>query len=152
MWELVGEETSHPDCTLARCKGSESKATKCRQTSIEVVGIGRMTAPQKRRANPARIFLYTDQGESDMKPAKVLFTAALLAFAAASYAGKGEFGDLCATGLTMGKEVKTDCSINQKIDGKTYCFSGEEPKAMFMKDPKANLAKAQQNFDKMMKK
>jgi YHS domain-containing protein len=87
-----------------------------------------------------------------MKLVKVLLPAALLAFGAASFAAKGEFGDLCATGLTMGKEVKTDCSISQKIDGKTYCFSGEEPKAMFMKDPKANLAKAQENFDKMMKK
>ena len=31
-----------------------------------------------------------------------------------------------------GKEVKTDCSINAKIDGKTYCFGNEAAKAEFM--------------------
>jgi YHS domain-containing protein len=46
-------------------------------------------------------------------------------------------------GLAMGKEVKTDCTINGQIDGKTYCFGSEEAKTTFMKDPKGNLAKAE---------
>ena len=40
-------------------------------------------------------------------------------------------------GRAMGKEVKTDCSINAKIDGKTYCFGNEAAKTEFMKDPPA---------------
>ena len=46
-------------------------------------------------------------------------------------------------GLALGKDVKTDCSINAEIDGKTYCFGNEDAKTIFMKDPKANLAKAE---------
>ena len=40
-------------------------------------------------------------------------------------------------GRAVGKEVKTDCSINAKIDGKTYCFGNEAAKTEFMKDPPA---------------
>jgi YHS domain-containing protein len=67
---------------------------------------------------------------------------------AAFAATKGEFNDMCAMGLTMGKEVKTDCSINAEIDGKTYCFGNEDAKTEFMKDPAGNLAKAKDH--KMM--
>ena len=67
---------------------------------------------------------------------------------AAFAATTGEFDDMCAMGLTMGKEVKTDCSINAEIDGKTYCFGNEDAKTEFMKDPAGNLAKAQSH--KMM--
>jgi YHS domain-containing protein len=42
----------------------------------------------------------------------------------------------------MGKDVKTDCSVNTTIEGKTYCFGNEAAKTEFMKDPKGNLAKA----------
>jgi len=87
-----------------------------------------------------------------MKRIRVIASAAILIASSAAFADKGEFGDLCVTGLSMGKEVKTDCTVNEKIDGKTYCFSAPEAKAMFDKDPKAMLAKAQENFDKMMKK
>lgn len=61
---------------------------------------------------------------------------------AAFAATEGEFDNMCAMGLAMGKEVKTDCSVNAEIDGKTYCFGNEEAKAEFMKDPTGNLAKA----------
>ena len=50
-----------------------------------------------------------------------------------------------AMGMAMGKEVKTDCSINAQIDGKTYCFGNEAAKTEFMKDPQGNLAKARAN-------
>ncbi len=62
---------------------------------------------------------------------------------AAFAATQGEFDNMCAMGLAMGKEFKTDCSINTEIDGKTYCFGNEEAKTEFMKDPAGNLAKAQ---------
>jgi YHS domain-containing protein len=77
--------------------------------------------------------------------------AALLSAASLSFAAKGEFGDLCATGLAMGKEVPTDCSINMQVDGKTYCFSGDKPKQMFMDDQANMLKKAQETYQKMTK-
>ena len=46
-------------------------------------------------------------------------------------------------GLALGKDIKTDCSVNATLDGKTYCFGNEAAKTLFMKDPQGNLAKAQ---------
>ena len=69
--------------------------------------------------------------------------ALLLGLATAAMAATGEFSNMCTEGLALGKAVKTDCSVNTVIDGKTYCFGNEEAKTMFMKDPKGNLAKAQ---------
>jgi YHS domain-containing protein len=63
--------------------------------------------------------------------------------ATAAIAATGEYDNMCTMGLAMGKEVKTDCSINGQIGGKTYCFGSEEAKTTFMKDPKGNLAKAE---------
>ena len=54
----------------------------------------------------------------------------------------GKFDNMCTQGLAMGKDIKTDCSINQLIDGDTYCFGSAEAKTEFMKDPKGNMAKA----------
>ena len=58
-------------------------------------------------------------------------------------APKGEFGNMCAESLSLGKDTPTDCSVNATIKGKTYCFGNEKAKADFMKDPEGNLAKAQ---------
>jgi len=58
----------------------------------------------------------------------------------------GEFDNMCTQGLASSKEVKTDCSVNTTLDGKTYCFGNEAAKTEFMKDPKANLAKAQSYY------
>ena len=69
--------------------------------------------------------------------------ALLLGLATAAMAATGEFSNMCTEGLALGKAVKTDCSVNTVIDGKTYCFGNEDAKTMFMKDPKGNLAKAQ---------
>jgi hypothetical protein len=46
-------------------------------------------------------------------------------------------------GLSLGKDINTDCSINGDFKGYTYCFGGEQAKTDFMKDPEGNLAKAQ---------
>jgi YHS domain-containing protein len=46
-------------------------------------------------------------------------------------------------GLATGKDIQTDCSINSQVLGKTYCFGSKEAMAEFMKNPTANLAKAQ---------
>ncbi len=67
----------------------------------------------------------------------------LLGLATAAWGADGEYDNLCAEGLALGQKVKTDCSINETIDGKTYCFGNEVAKTLFMKDPEGNLAKAQ---------
>ena len=69
----------------------------------------------------------------------------LLGFANPSVAADGEFDDSCAMGLASGQTVKTDCSVNwTDEDGKVYCFSSEDSKAAFLKDPKSNIQKARE--------
>ena len=72
--------------------------------------------------------------------------ALLLGLSTAALAVTGEFDNMCTQGLASGKDVKTDCSVNTTLDGKTYCFGNEAAKTEFMKDPKGNLAKAQSNY------
>ncbi len=74
--------------------------------------------------------------------------ALLFGLATAALAANGEFDNMCAEGLALGKNIKTDCSVNATIDGKTYCFGNEQAKTDFMKDPKGNLAKAQGFYSK----
>ena len=77
---------------------------------------------------------------------KIYFASALagaLLFATAATATTGEYGNMCAMGQALGQDVETDCSVNAEIGGKTYCFGNEGAKTLFMKDPKANLAKAE---------
>jgi YHS domain-containing protein len=66
-----------------------------------------------------------------------------LGLATAAFAATGQFNNMCSWGLANSKDVPTDCSVNTTIKGKTYCFSSEEAKANFMKNPTANLAKAE---------
>ena len=72
--------------------------------------------------------------------------ALLLGLSTAALAVTGEFDNMCTQGLASGKDVKTDCSVNTTLDGKTYCFGNEAAKTAFMKDPKGNLAKAQSYY------
>jgi YHS domain-containing protein len=46
-------------------------------------------------------------------------------------------------GLALGKEIKTDCSVNTVYAGKTYCFGNETAKQLFLKKPDEFLLKAQ---------
>jgi YHS domain-containing protein len=69
--------------------------------------------------------------------------AFVLSAATAALAATGQFDNMCAWGLANHKDVATNCSVNASIEGKTYCFSNAEAKANFMKNPKANLAKAE---------
>jgi YHS domain-containing protein len=64
----------------------------------------------------------------------------------AAFAGTGAYDNMCAMGLAMGKQVKTDCSISGEIGGQTYCFGTEEAKVSFMKDADGNLAKASKYY------
>ena len=73
----------------------------------------------------------------------VIAGAFLLGMATAALAVSGEYDNMCTMGLALGKEVKTDCSINETLDGKTYCFGNETAKAVFLKRPEEFLTKAQ---------
>jgi hypothetical protein len=60
---------------------------------------------------------------------------------------KGEFDNLCATGLSEGQMNKTDCSVSWTAeDGKVYCFSSEASKEAFLKNPTENIQKAREFF------
>jgi YHS domain-containing protein len=74
--------------------------------------------------------------------------AFLLGMATAALAVSGEYSNMCTMGLAMGKDIQTDCSINAQLQGKTYCFGSKEAMTEFMKDPTANLAKAQSYYSK----
>lgn len=74
----------------------------------------------------------------------VLAGAAMLTTAAV--AASGQYGNMCAMGLAMGKQIKTDCSISGQIGGQTYCFGSQEAKKSFMKSPDANVAKASKYY------
>ena len=87
-----------------------------------------------------------------MKFSKTILAACLMSIAGASFAAKSEFGDMCVTGLAMGKEVPTDCAINMMVGDKMYCFSGDKPKQMFMDDQAKMLMKAEENFKQMSMK
>lgn len=65
-----------------------------------------------------------------------------LGLATAAFAATGAFDNQCSWGLANQKHVKTDCSVHAMIGGETYCFSSDQAKADFMKNPDANLAKA----------
>jgi YHS domain-containing protein len=57
--------------------------------------------------------------------------------------GPPEYEGECVMGLALGKHIKTDCSVNTVLEGKTYCFGNEQAKAIFLKKPEEFLAKAQ---------
>ena len=82
-----------------------------------------------------------------MTRAYLAAAALLLGGASATLAGTtGEFDNECVMGLAFGEDIKTDCSVNTEYNGKTYCFGNEQAKQTFMKDPAANLAKAQEFY------
>ena len=69
--------------------------------------------------------------------------AFLIGMATAALAVTGEYDNMCTMGLASGKDIKTDCSVNSQILGKTYCFGSQSALTQFMADPSGNLAKAQ---------
>ena len=71
--------------------------------------------------------------------AAALFTSSI----GAAIATEGEFGGECVMGLALGKDIKTDGSVNTVYDGKTYCVGNETAKQLFLKKPDEFLLKAQ---------
>jgi YHS domain-containing protein len=77
------------------------------------------------------------------KMKKYLIASVLIVgFAGSAYAAAGQFDNMCAWGLANHKDVHTNCSVNATIKGNTYCFSSEDAKNQFMKNPDSNLANA----------
>ncbi|MGA7544539.1 MAG: hypothetical protein WBW08_01715 [Methyloceanibacter sp.] len=67
----------------------------------------------------------------------------LLGTATVALAAEAKYDGECVMGLALGKDIKTDCSVNTVIDGKTYCFGNEQAKSIFLKKPEEFLTKAQ---------
>lgn len=70
-------------------------------------------------------------------------------------AANEQFGGSCAYGLSeLGVDVKTDCSIRwaDPKTGKVYCFGNEEVLAKFLKNPGANIRKAEEIHAKLYAK
>ena len=61
----------------------------------------------------------------------------------AGAASAGEYKNADALSVAQGKPKRTDCSIKEDVDTKTYYFGDEAAKSEFMKDAKAKVAKAQ---------
>ena len=81
---------------------------------------------------------------------KSAFAGALL-LGMATTAMAGEYGNMCTYGLSQGQQMKTDCSVSASLAGKTYCFSTADAMGSFMKDHKANMAKADGYYSKIKK-
>jgi len=76
-------------------------------------------------------------------PSALVLTLVLAVGIGRARAAEGEFGDECVMGLALGKDIKTDCSVNTVYNGKTYCFGNETAKQLFLKKPEEFLTKAQ---------
>jgi YHS domain-containing protein len=74
--------------------------------------------------------------------------AFFIGMATSAFAVTGQYDNMCAMGLASGKDIKTDCSVNTQIQGKTYCFGNQSALTQFMADPSGNLAKAQAYYSK----
>lgn len=61
-----------------------------------------------------------------------------------------EFDGMCAGGLMLGKEVRTDCKINwtDTSTKKTYCFSSEEMRNSWTTDVANNRKQSELNYAK----
>lgn len=75
-----------------------------------------------------------------MNKIKHLILLAGLAFT--SHAFAGEFDNHCTNGLSNNTFYKTNCTINEVFDGKTYCFSSESARALFAADRQGMIDKA----------
>lgn len=60
------------------------------------------------------------------------------------------FKEQCALGLAKGESVETECKTRMTFeDGKVLCFSNREARDEFLQDPKQNLDKAEESFEKL---
>ncbi|MDC0626550.1 pentapeptide repeat-containing protein [Methylophilaceae bacterium] len=57
-----------------------------------------------------------------------------------------EFNNFCTTSLSEGNFHVTNCSVNEKVDGKTYCFGNKVAKDIFLENPQEVIKKAEQFY------
>ena len=57
-----------------------------------------------------------------------------------------EFNNFCTTSLSEGNFHVTDCSVNEKVGGKTYCFGNNVAKDIFLDNPQEVIKKAEQFY------
>jgi hypothetical protein len=57
----------------------------------------------------------------------------VVALGIAGAASAGEYKNADALSVAQGKPKRTDCSIKEDVDTKTYCFGDEAAKSEFMK-------------------
>ncbi len=69
----------------------------------------------------------------------------------ASYVDAVKYEAYCATAVSMGKKIPADPGLLSTVDGKVYFFSNVEAKAMFDKDPKSYIEKADKTWPKIAK-
>ncbi|MBA3888074.1 MAG: twin-arginine translocation pathway signal protein [Acidobacteria bacterium] len=62
------------------------------------------------------------------------------------------YDGLCATGVAMGMKLESDPALFAVHNGRAYLFSDAEAKAMFEKDTRGIIAKADANWPKVQKK
>jgi len=75
---------------------------------------------------------------------KKIFLILLLIFN--KYALSEEFNNFCTTSLSEGNFHVTNCSVNEKVDGKTYCFGNKVAKDIFLENPQEVIKKAEQFY------
>lgn len=79
-----------------------------------------------------------------MQKLKYLVLAALFTAAAPAAAADPEHNGECAMSAVLGNHRPTSCAVVWiSPSDKLYCFSNEQAKQMFMRDPEANERKAQ---------
>lgn len=81
-----------------------------------------------------------------IKLSTTLCSIALLGFT--GWLSAGEFNDFCTNSLSKHSFLKTNCEINEKYEGKTYCFSNEGSRDSFLFDPPGMIAKASDFYAK----
>lgn len=85
---------------------------------------------------------------------RMLLLGALLLAVGTVHAAGEEFKGSCAYGLSeYGVDVKTNCSIRwaDPSSSKIYCFGNEEVLGKFLKDPVANIRKAEATYARYSK-
>ena len=66
-----------------------------------------------------------------------------------------EFEGICAWALAeRGADRRTNCSVSwtDPGTGRTYCFSNEQTKMLFLQEPEENVSRAEKAFAKLRKK
>jgi hypothetical protein len=81
-----------------------------------------------------------------MRQWAIAICAVLFCFSSLGWADdpEPEFGGNCAMSAALGNKRPTSCAVVWiSPEDKLYCFSNEDAKAMFLKDPKGNERRAQ---------